>query len=234
MADDFFKQPEEPKEEVLLEEPQKIKLGEKEYDQSELNKLVSLGEQAAKIEKDYGSVDKFVTEAGRRANEIGKYKAQLEDLQNQIKKSQQGGQELTPEQVEVAKKQLNDLIGGEPITDKNFAKLYLAMREGEKLIDECTGLETEINGEDGRPKFTKDEIISYMSETGIRKPLAAYRDKYESELKAWETSQISQAKPKTMFTQNVSVGEKAPQVVKAKNIDELAKQLTEELYGPQE
>jgi hypothetical protein len=233
MADntDCFKQPEEPKEEVQEE---KVKVGEKEFDQAELNRLVNLGEQAAKIEKDYGSVDKFVTEAGRRANEIGKYKKELEELQSKIQQSQPGNTELSPEQVEVAKRQLNNLIGGEPITDKNFAKLYVAMREGEKLIDECTGLSKEIDGADGRPKFDKDEIINYMSETGIKKPLAAYKDKFEDQLKTWETNQLTAAKPRGMFTQDAGSGEKQPREVRPRTTDDLAKMLTESIYGPQE
>lgn len=32
------------------------------------------------------------------------------------------------------------------------------------------------------PKFDEDEIIDWMKETGIHNPLAAYKDKYESEL----------------------------------------------------
>jgi hypothetical protein len=233
MADntDFFKQPEEPKEEAQAE---KVKIGEREFDQTELDRLVKLGEKATEVEKTYGSMDKFVAESGRRANEIGKYKQQLEELQSKIQQSQQGSGELSPEQVDLAKRQLNNLIGGEPITDKNFAKLYVAMREGEKLIDECSDLSKEIDGSDGRPKFDKDEIINYMSETGIKKPLAAYRDKFEEQLKTWETGQLAGARPKSIFTQGAGSGEKQPSEVRPRTTDDLAKMLTESIYGPQE
>lgn len=235
MADDFFKQPEEPKEEAVQEEPQKIKIGEKEYTQDEINKYVGLGQTAEQYEKQYNTkFDSAWKAYGKTTQELKDAKAKLEELQSKMQQSQNQGQELSPDQVELAKKQLTNLIGGEPITDKNFAKLYVAMREGEKLIDECTGLEKELDGADGRPKFIKDEIINYMSETGIRKPLAAWRDKYEPQLKEWETNQLSAAKPKSMFTQGAGQGEKQPQEVRPKNLDELTRQLTESLYGPQE
>lgn len=233
MPDDFFKQPEEPKEEVQ-EEPQKIKLGDKEYTQEELNKYVGLGQTAEQYEKQYNTkFDNAWKAYGKTTQELKEAKAKLEELQSKVQQPQQS-QELTPEQVEVAKKQLNSLLGGEPITQGNFAKMYVAMREGEKLIDECEGLAKEIDGSDGRPKFDKDEIIGYMSETGIRKPLAAYKDKFEEQIKAWETNQLSASKPKDMFTQGVGTGEKAPKEVRPRTEQDLARLLTESLYGPQE
>lgn len=209
-----------------------IKVGEKEFSQDELNRLVSLGEKASEIEKNHGSFDKYVSEYGRRSKEIGEYKSKLEEMETQMASMKQAtsAADLSPEQVEIAKKQLNNLLGGEPITQGNFAKMYVAMREGEKLLEECDGLAGEIDGKDGRPAFNRDEIINYMSETGIKKPLAAYKDKYEKELEGWQTNQLS-AKPKGMDTLQPS-GEKAPKEVKA-NRDNLSQLIAEAMYGPQ-
>lgn len=213
--------------------PEAIKIGEKEYSQEELNKLVSLGEKASEIEKNHGSFDKYVSEYGRRSKEIGEYKTKLEEMEAQMASMKQAtsAADLSPEQVEIAKKQLNNLLGGEPITQGNFAKMYVAMREGEKLLEECDGLAGEIDGKDGRPKFDRDEIINYMSETGIKKPLAAYKDKYEKELEGWQTNQLS-AKPKGMDTLQPG-GEKQPQEVRPTR-ENLNKLMNEALWGAQE
>ncbi len=92
-------------------------------------------------------------------------------------------------------------------------------------------IEGEINGEDGRPKFTQDEIINYMSETGIKKPLAAYKDKFEKELEAWQTQQLS-AKPKGMETLKPA-GQPEPKQPKV-NRDNLTQMISEAMYGPQQ
>lgn len=210
---------------------EKIKLGEREFDQAELDRLVSLGEKAAEIEKNHGSLDKFVSESGRRADEIGRYKKELDELKAKQPPTETKVGELTPEQIELAKKQLQDLIGGPPVTQSEFAKMYVAMREGERLIDECEGLAKEIDGKDGRPKFDRQEIIDYMSETGIKKPLAAYKDKYEKEIKDWETKQLT-TKPKTDATLPPN-GQQDPKVVRPTR-DNLQQLIKESLYGPNE
>lgn len=235
MADkkeDFFQEGEEGG-----DEQETIKVGEKEYSQEDLNKLVGLGEKAAEIEKHHGAIDKFVAESGRRADEIGKYKKQIQEFEEKVKEAQTkdkqvSAEDLSPEQVDLAKKQLYNLLGGEPITQDNFARLYVSMREGEKLIDECDNLSKEINGEDGRPKFERDDIIRYMSEVGIKKPLLAYKDKFEKELKEWETAQLANKKKNQAETLKPG-GDKQPSEVRPTK-ENLGSMINEALYGPQE
>lgn len=233
MADNkFFSDPEPVKPEAP--EPQPITIGEKQYTQDDLTKLVGLGERAAEIEKNYGSFDKFVSESGRRADEIGKYKKQLQEIELQKQAEEEARKSapptLTPEQIEQARRQLTELLGGEPITQANFTKMYVNMRQGEKLIEECDDLAGEINGQDGRPKFDRDEIITYMAETGIKKPLLAYKDKYENEIKQWEAGQLAKESKKMATMEPAGVAEvRQPKTTK----DNLAQMISESLYGPQ-
>ena len=237
--DDFFKVDpvEQPQQEQTqeTEEVQKIKVGEAEYTQDELDRLVGLGKTAETYEKQYNTkFDKAWSAYGKTTQELKEAKERLAEYEKQKELQKSSQQQLSPEQIEQAKQQLVQLLGGNPITEQNYAKFYVSMREGEKLLDECTNYETEINGEDGRPKFNKDEIIEYMSETGIRKPLAAYRDKYENELKSWETNQLQNAKGKQMYTNDKASEAKQPTQPKIRTQDDLARALSESLYGPQE
>ncbi len=229
MPQDFF---ETPKEEGAEETP-KVKVGEKEFSQEELDRLVSLGEKAAEVEKNHGSFDKFVSDYGRTKEDIGKYKRQVEEMESKMKEAPQAPSELSAEQVALAKQQLNMLLGGEPITQGNFARMYVAMRDGEKLLEECDDLAKEINGTDGRPKFDREEMINYMSETGIKKPLLAYKDKYEKELDAWGTSQLTK-KPEGMSTLSPSGGGSKEPVQPKVTRDNLTQMISEAMYGSQE
>lgn len=226
---DYFEPP--------AKEEEKIKLGDTEYTQEELTKLVGLGLRAEDLAKNHGSFDKFITEAGRRAEEIGRLKgvekeaqelkAKLEEYEN--KKEVNTG-ELKPEEIQKAREALQTVLGGEVVTTKQLDAWYQNRRSGERLLDECEELEAEINGGDGRPKFEKQSVLEHMASTGIKNPLKAYKDMYEDKLDEWKQSQLNKAKGEPFVTNERGAQDKQPAPVKVTraNLDQLVK---ETLYG---
>ena len=80
MADDFFL--EEPKTEEAETEPEKIKLGEKEYTQDELSKLVGLGETANELETKWNTkIDRLYPEYTKATQERKELEDKLKDLE---------------------------------------------------------------------------------------------------------------------------------------------------------
>ena len=237
MADNFFQEQPEKVETNEQIAPEKIKLGEAEYSQDELDKLVGLGKKAQEIEKNHGSFDQYVSDYGRRSEEVGRYKKELEELKTKLTETaqaqpQEGG--LSPEQIATAKTQLRAIYGDDVVTNKQFAQLFVTYRQSEKLIEECEDYEKEVDGTDGRPKFSKDAILNHMQTTGIKKPMAAYNDMFEKEIEAWKTAKLGEAKATRMVTQESAPLTKSPNEVRAKNENDLFKQITESLNVPSE
>ena len=98
MADDLFG---EKKEEEIEEkqEPEKIKLGDKEYTQDELSKLVGLGEFAQEVEtKQNRKLDKIYPDYVKATQRLSELEKELEETKAP-KAPPSEGTELTPEQI---------------------------------------------------------------------------------------------------------------------------------------
>lgn len=191
----------------------KVKLGDKEYNQDELNALVGLGEKAREIEKNHGSIDKFVSEFGRKNEDIGKYKKEIDELRAKASAGIKF-EELTQEQKEIAKQQIKSVFGDELMTRQDYA----LQRQVEKIKDECEQLEVEIDGTDGRPKFDREKVLEHMKNPDVPKNiLKAYKDLHEKELDEWRQKQIIASKPKGFYTETAVPGSKEPKEVRVTN-----------------
>jgi hypothetical protein len=223
MADDkFFEEEQKAQEEI-----EKIKIGEVEYEPKELESLVEKGKKVDEYTKKYNTdFDKAWSSYGKTTGENKDLKAELEKLKTQIQ-FQQGGQSgaLTDEQKAQAKQQLQDILGGRVITDKELDSTLAQREAGRELLKDCKDQEREIDGSDGRPKFVTEEILAHMQETGIRNPLKAYKDKFENELDTWKQSELNKEKGSNLPTLT-SMGEKQPKkvVVTKENIGELIRE----------
>lgn len=214
------------------EEISKIKVGDKEYSQDELDSLISLGSKAQEIEKNHGSLDKFTSEWGRKNDELGKLRAENEAFK--VKSTEPVNTEFTQEQKVQAQKQLTEIMGGQPVTQEAletwFESKYTTRRSAEKLIDELGDLEKEIDGSDGRPKFNGQEVLDYMAKNGTKKPSLAYKEMHESELDAWKLKELAETKPAGFHTEDVPTGNKKPKEVRVTNTN-LDALLKEQLYS---
>lgn len=223
MADTFFEDTKKELEQVEL--PDKIKLGEREYSQDELTKLVDLGSRASEIEKNHGSLDNFVTDYGRTKNKVGAYEKELEELRAKAEATQFPS-EFTEEQKKNAQDQLSKLLGGQPLTRQEMESWYVNRRQAEKLLDEMEDLSEKIDGSDGRPKFDTSAVLSYMEQNGTKKPLLAYKEMYEKELEEWKQNELAKAKPQGIYSEEETAAIKEPKDVRpsADNLDALLKE----------
>ena len=231
MPANFFKEPEEEKKEEATEEVAKIKVGDEEYDPDELKSLVDMGKFGREVEeKQNTKLDKVYPELTKTSQELKQTRQELEELKNKPA----GEMPQREEQEEIDPLEQADKIG--ILTKKNidsvFDQKYQQRRAAEKLVEQCSSLEKEIDGKDGRPAFETSSILEHMKNTGIRNPQDAYDLMHKEPLAEWREKQIREAKPDGLVTETASTaGNKQPPKVNVtpQNFDEMIK---ESLYGP--
>lgn len=218
---------------VETTEPEKIKLGEKEYTQEELSQLVGVAEKVSTLESQYNTkLEKVWPEFGRSQNELKSVKDQLEKLQS----AANGNPEMDPDAVKQALEQAKKigLLTKDDFSDvmkQNFRDLYKQERETDRLVDELDGLEKDLDGSDGRPKFEKIAVLEHMRENGFKNPMKAYKDMYETQLDAWKTQELTKAKGQGMYTTTQSsTGNKIPNETPTTK-DNLNQRVAEALEG---
>jgi hypothetical protein len=227
MPDDnkFFEEEQKAQEEI-----EKIKIGEQEYEPKEIESFIEKGKKVDEYTKKYNTdFDKAWSSYGKTTQENKALKEELEELKHKAElRATPQSSDLTDEQIQQAREQARK-IG--ILTQGDLDSWYQSRRTAEKLLEECSLIEKEISGEDGRPKFNTEEVLNYMSETGIKVPLKAYKDKYEKELDAWKQNELMKAKPSdTMPTITNTQTVKSPKSV-AVNKDNIGQMIRQELWG---
>jgi len=232
---DTLKEPDtEIHEESQVQEPEKVKVGEKEYTQEELNKVVELGEIGREVESKYNTkLDKVwpeYTKATQELKTLREEKARIEA--ERVNQKQQSGEQLTDEEVAQQAREQARRIGlalNEDVEAKVTQKV-MEVLEARDLLNTCKEYEGEYSGKDGRPSFKTKEILEYMDETGIKNPEKAYKDKYEKELDSWKEEQIKKSKPSGLYTERAAqAGSREPSEIKPTkdNLDQLIKDALE-------
>lgn len=217
--DTFFQEEQKAQEEIA-----KIKLGEAEYEPKELEAYIEKGKKVDEYTKKYNTdFDKAWSSYGKTTQENKQLKEELETLRQSAQSHQQTQTgELTDEQIQQAREQAKK-IG--ILTQGDLDSWYTSRRAAEKLLEDCNGKQSEINGEDGRPKFVTEEILTHMQETGIKSPIKAYKDKFETELDAWKQSQLNQEKGMILPTLSTTTNKRPAQVrVTKDNIGDLIRE----------
>ena len=220
MADDKFFQ----EEQAAQEEIAKIKIGEVEYDPKEVEDYISKGKKVDEYTKKYNTdFDKAWSSYGKTTQENKALKEELEQVKSQSQARQQVTTgDLSDEQIQQAREQAKK-IG--IVTQGDLDTWYQSRRSAEKLLEECKGYEGEIDGADGRPKFNSEAILNHMADTGIKNPLKAYKDKYESELDAWKESTLNKERGSSLPTLSTSSNKEPKRVSVTKdNIGDLIRE----------
>ena len=233
----FLDKSEETTEEVV-ETPDMIKVGEDEYSQDDLQKLVGLGKIGQEAEEKFNtSIDKVWPEFSKKSNRLKEVETELEELRSKPVETPEVSidDEVTTRKAQEAARKLGIVLKDDQqnlVTTDKFREMYLQERAAERLVDQSTKLETDIDGTDGRPKFDKQEILEYMQNTGINDPQTAYNIKYQSKVDEWRANQILKNKKPGMVTTDVAtgVGAKQPEQVKVTN-DNLEQMMSEALQG---
>jgi len=230
-------EPEEVKkvEEVVEEEVEKIKLGDEEFTHDQLKRLVDLGKIGVEAEEKYNtSLDKVWPEFGKKSNQLREYEEKFAHLEEERNKPQlpENEQQAIEEARAAARKlglTLDEDVEGKvgAKLEKEFRNYYLREKSAERLLEETSHLEKEIDGSDGRPKFNSTEVLEFMKENpGFKKPIDAYEAKYKSETDEWRANQIVKAK-KGIVTNNDNLGvdKQPPEVrVTSANLDQLIRE----------
>lgn len=209
MADDTKVQ-----ETTTVEQPQPIKLGDKEYTQDELSKLVGLGEIAREFETKWNRpISEFYPDYTRKSQELADLKREREEESKRaLEEKSRSGQELSAEEArELAlqeAKRLGIVTRDEFSTEVNKAVSdVLAARD---LISDVEAVISKAE-EEGKPKTTTTDLLKYMEETGFKNPEKAYKDMFESELEQWKEKKLKEIKPAGMETQETTnAGGKQP------------------------
>lgn len=214
---DFFEKPDE-----TQEEPQKIKLGDQEYDPKELEELVGLGKLGKEVEEKYNTkLDKVYpefTKATQKVKELEPKVAELETIKAQMATQQQNQGGLTQEQITQAREQLYQILGGKPMTDNELKTWYTQQRAEEtnviKLLSDVDNLVADVKA-NGKPEVDKKELLEWMNENGVGNPVQAYKLMKEEEIDTWKMNKINSGKKQGLFTMSSSTaGGKEPSQVK--------------------
>lgn len=225
MADEFFKEEEKTEE---VEEATPVKLGDKEYSQEDLEKLVGLGEQAVELESKWDTkLDRLMPEYSKSREELKAAREQAEaGVKQQVEDKKEQGQELSQEEQEKLVKE--ELKKHGAMFQEDFETAYANRRSGEKLLEQTESVVSQAE-KDGKPKATTEELLTYMSETGVKDPGVAYEVMFKGPLKEMEMKKLQSIKPEGLTTETSSTaGAKSPAPVSV-NKDNLDQLLTEVL-----
>ena len=170
---DFF-DPKDNNDNMDNQDVQTIKVGEKEYTPEQLQALVSLGEIGQEMESKWNTkIDKVYPEFSKVKND---FKA-LEEENARLKAPKapvapQEGEEvgLSDEDIAKAKKEARKIgivtdEAFDEFMNNKFREYFVRERAIEKTMENLDRLESEISGEDGRPKFVKEDVVRFMQET---------------------------------------------------------------------
>lgn len=215
-----------------IEKIEKLKIGDGEYTQEELERLVGLGKISQEAEEKYQiKGEKIWPNLQKTINEKKELEERLKAYENQeITKKADKGEELTPEELKAqARAQARDLgIVTKDDLDNYFEAQYAARRAGERLLDEVSSLVKEAD-QLGKPKVSTEDLLEFMQERGFRNPNDAYEIMFKDQLKKWEKEQLASARPSGLYTQSSSTaGSKNPSTVKVTR-DNLEQMVSEEL-----
>jgi Ca2+-binding EF-hand superfamily protein len=223
MADDFFMKAAESimegQEETTTTEPQTFKVGEKEYSQEELSRLVGLGEIGAEAEEKYGvRIDKIWPNHQRTINEKMELENRIKSLET-APKTAPSSQELDDQAIaKQAREKLAELgyVGREEVqrmVNDTVAGLRLT-EHAQSIIDDMA--------EQGYPKTNLEELLTFMSDPANPKdPKKAYKAMFEDEIDRVKESKLATLKPSAFVTTSSSTAgskEPAPQKVTSKNL----------------
>lgn len=213
--DDFFQ---ENKPEEVTTEVEKIKVGENEYTQDELDSLVGLGKTAKELEEKWNTkIDRVYPEFTKARQELSEYRKEKEEAER-IKQADrerqiaQGDATLTPDEIRERALREADQLG--LVHKGNVRDQVLQVIQAMELNKELDKTVVEM-AEKGLPKISGDELLSHMEETGIKNPEKAYKDMFEEQYITYQTNQLKQASKPGLVTDSTSTaGGKEPTSVK--------------------
>lgn len=194
-------------------EEERIKVGDREYSQEELSRLVGLGSTAQELESKWNTkIDSLMPSYTKATQQLKEYEEQLEAL----KRDQEAKRSATPDEMAEARKLLKEQFNvmTKDEFETAFRSRYDVEKAAEKLNVELDKLAKDIDGKDGRPPFKQEDVLRFMADNNLKDPNIAYKIKFERELDAWKEKQIQSVKKPGLITEKTSgAGSKSPDPV---------------------
>ena len=210
---DFFNKKEETKVETpIQEEVTKIKVGEAEYDQADLDRLIGLGKSAEELETKWNTkIDRLMPEYTKTTQELKVERERREELEKleaeRNKPQEEVDWEVTRKQAREEAKKIGLVL------DEDLETYYQQRKQGEEVLSDTRSLIAEIK-KDGKPEVTDQELLQYMLDEGVKDPRKAYKLMKEEELESWKEKQLDKLKPSDFHTTTSSTaGAKEPEEV---------------------
>lgn len=221
----------------------KIKVGEEEFSSEELSELVRIGKLGREVEtKQNIKLENVYPEFTRKSQKLKEYEAKINQFESQNTATSPQGSSSIPASEEQAIQEAKEaarklgILTKEDLADlgfvskQDFRSFYDQERAAEKLLENASKFEKEIDGTDGRPPFKTRDVLEFMDNNGVTNLETAYKLMHEKELDAWKESELSKSKRPGLTTQEKTTPAKAPAQVKATK-DNLGALIEEELFG---
>jgi hypothetical protein len=193
--------------EVVVDSDTKIKLGEEEFTQDELNSLVGLGKIAREAEEKYNvKVEGIWPKFQSTINENVEFRKKQEEKEKALADEELNNkpqEELTEqEQLKLASLKLKELGFVSRDEIQNEVNNILT---GKQLLTDVNSL-VEKQSELGNPKTSAEELLTYMSENGLKNPEVAYKIKFEAELDSIKEKKLGSIKKGEFVTDETAGG----------------------------
>lgn len=211
--------------EVSQDIPQKVVINGQEYDPTEASELIGKGRLAREYESKWNSpIDSLATAYGKSQSELTAAREQLAKFNEKKDAGTETNLDVQKAQ-EAARKLgivLNDDLGKAGyIKREDLDKYYDERQSQQKAIDKVMSkaddLEKTINGEDGRPKFSKRVVLAYANTYGFSDLEKAYEDMHKDSLDSWKSAQVENARKPGLKTLSGSKKTGQPKDVKVTN-----------------
>jgi len=217
-------------EETSEDVPEKIKIGDDEYSQEELDKLVSLGKIGVEAEEKYKTkIDRVWPEFTKSRQEIKDLQSKMADMEKvEVRAKEDAGEPLSDEELRIKAREEAKKLG--LMLDDDFDEMYAKRRGAEKLIEDAD-LAVENANEKYGVKTDTEALLKHMQETGIRKPDIAIKDMFEEQIDKWKEQELNKKKGSGLVTETASTaGSKTPKEAKTTK-GTLSKHIREALYS---
>lgn len=204
--------------------PPTVQVGDKQYTQEELTKLVGLGETASEYEKQWNRpIKDFYPDYTQKSQRLAEIERQQQEAEQARLQERAQANQLTPdEQKQLAIRQAKELgiVTNDVLQDMVNQALANGLT-GQQLMNESQALVREAK-EKGLPSVEVSDLLKYMggenpTGTHFGTPEKAYNDMFEKEVMAWRQGQLTAIKPQGMVTNDRSSaggkGMPAPQTI---------------------
>lgn len=190
-------------------EATKIKIGEEEYTQEELDRLVKLGKIGLEAEEKYQTkIDRVWPEFTKKSQRIKELERRINERETEAAKAKKT-EELTDEDRRKIARAEAKKLG--IVLDEDFEERYARLRAAEQLREDAEDVAL-----DGAEKYgiktTGRKILEYMAERGIRDPDDAFELMFKPQIRKWEREQLEGKKGAGLVTETASTaGAKEPE-----------------------